>query len=169
MTQELTREERTLMGHHVESSTKAATTYNRDSLLLIQSKIATVLNLIKDGNLTPDASRVERLSQLISERVVDDTAQQSSDSEFDDTQEVSIHSRVHLQDRPCIPVDEADEFTFVAHKLTGTIHVLKDATEGKLACGRRKTLNMSELEPTEVDAATAPFCIQCNAVLKDRA
>jgi hypothetical protein len=28
---------------------------------------------------------------------------------------------------------------------------------GKLACGRRKTINMEKVEPDAIDAATAPF------------
>ena len=40
--------------------------------------------------------------------------------------------------RPVFPIDEVDEFTFVAHKLTGTVHVVKDDQTGKLACGRRR-------------------------------
>ena len=52
-----TREERTLLGHHVEPQTKASTTYSRD---------AQILTLIDTGRLKPDASRAERLSMLIS-------------------------------------------------------------------------------------------------------
>ena len=40
MSDMFSREERTLMGHHLEASTKSATVYNRDALLLVHSKIA---------------------------------------------------------------------------------------------------------------------------------
>ena len=55
---------------------------------------------------------------------------------------------------------------FVAHKLTGTIHVVQDEDVGRLACWRRKTINMTQVDPDAIDSATAPFCIQCNAVVK---
>eukprot|EP00435_Cladocopium_sp_Y103_P041055 s1362_g11.t1 len=56
MTEHLTQEERTLMGHHMEASTKSATTYNRDALLIIHAKVAKVLEMIRQGELKPDAS-----------------------------------------------------------------------------------------------------------------
>ena len=45
-----TREERTLLGHHVEPQTKASTTYSRDAQILLQYKVMRVLtNLMLQG------------------------------------------------------------------------------------------------------------------------
>jgi len=90
----------------------------------------------------------------------------SDESDFEDTEVASIHSKAHLVDGPRIPLGESDEYTFVAHKFTGTLHVLQDEESGRLACGRLRTTNMKPVEPDAIDAATAPFCIQRNAVVK---
>ena len=159
-----TREERTLMGHHVEPTTKSATTYNRDALPIIHSKIFRLVDMIKDGTLRPDASRAERLGLMLDRRPEDD--EESVSTDYDEKEPPQVHSGALLQGRPSIPVDEADEFEFVAHKLSGTIHVVQSREDGKLSCGRRLTLNMQDVLHTEIDAATAPFCAQCNAVVK---
>jgi len=65
-----------------------------------------------------------------------------------------------------MPIGEPDEYTFVAHKLTGTVHVLQGEETDRLACGRVKTINMKSVEPNAIDAATIPFCNQRNAVVK---
>ena len=167
MAEVLTREERTMLGHHVEPTTKSATTYNRDSQLLLQAKVARVLDMVTGGLLEPDASRATRLSKLIHvEGIHQDNEDVSAESDFEDTEAASIHSRGHVMSRPDVPLGTPDEYDFVAHKLTGTIHILQEESSGKLACGRRKTINMEPVEPDAIDAATAPFCIQCNAVVK---
>ena len=166
MTDVFTREERTMLGHHIEASTKSATTYNRDAQLLLQVKVAKVLQMIVDGELDPDTSRAARLSRMLRLDLQEKADEESLESDFEDTEVASIHSKVHLADRPGMPIGEPDEFTFVAHKMTGTIHVLQDEETDRLACGRVKTVNMKGVEPNAIDAATAPFCIQCNAVIK---
>eukprot|EP00435_Cladocopium_sp_Y103_P013624 s4538_g3.t1 len=68
-----TREERTLLGHHVEPQTKSSTTYSRDAQVLLQYKVIKVINLIRTGRLKPDVSRrlkpdvsrAERLSMMV--------------------------------------------------------------------------------------------------------
>ena len=166
MTDILTREERTMLGHHIEPSTKSATTYNRDSQLLLQAKVAKVLQMIVEDELDPDASRASRLSRLLRSDVPEDPDEASQESDFEDTEVASIHSKLHLADRPGMPIGDPDEYTFVAHKLAGTVHVLQDEETDRLACGRLRTINMKAVEPNAIDAATAPFCIQCNAVVK---
>ena len=165
MTEILTREERTMLGHHIEPSTKSATTYNRDSQLLLQAKVAKVLDMVLQGHLDPDASRATRLNQLL-QAGEPERDEESAESDFEDTEAASIHSKCHLLERPNVPLGEVDEYNFVAHKLTGTIHVVQDEEAGRLACGRRKTINMNQVDPDAIDSATAPFCIQCNAVVK---
>ena len=166
MTDILTREERTMLGHHIEPSTKSATTYNRDSQLLLQAKVAKVLQMIVEDELDPDAGRASRLSRLLRSDVPEDPDEASQESDFEDTEVASIHSKLHLADRPGMPIGDPDEYTFVAHKLTGTVHVLQDEETDRLACGRLRTINMKAVEPNAIDAAPAPFCIQCNAVVK---
>ena len=162
----LTREERTMLGHHIEPSTKSATTYNRDSQLLLQAKVSKVLDMVIDGRLDPDANRAKRLSKILNFDDQGGGDEESDESDFEDTDVASIHSRIHLGERPAVPLEQPDEYNFVAHKLTGTVHVLQDEDAGRLACGRLKTMNMAPVEPDELDGATAPFCIQCNAVVK---
>ena len=166
MTDILTREERTMMGHHIEPTTKSATTYNRDSQLLLQAKVSKVLDRIIHGQMDPDATRASRLNRLTNTDQADNGDETSVESDVEDTEVASIHSKVHLVDRPSVPLGGPDEYTFVAHKLTGTIHVLQEEETGRLACGRQKTVNMKPVEPSWIDDATAPFCIQCNAVVK---
>ena len=48
---------------------------------------------------------------------------------------------------------------------TGLCRIKDDQTE-KLACGRRRTINMESVEVVDIEASTASFCIQCNAVMK---
>jgi len=165
MTDLFTREERTMLGHHIEPTTKAATTYNRDSQLMLQSKISKVLDLIVQGTLVPDASRAERLFHILG-RGHQSVEEVSSESDCEDVDLPSIHSKVHHSERQPVPLGEPDEYSFVSHKLTGTVHVLRDHEENKLACGRKRTINLVDVAPTEIDAATAPFCIQCSAVIK---
>ena len=43
---------------------------------------------------------------------------------------------------------------------------LQNESSSKLACGQSKTINTEKVEPDAIDAATAPFCIQCNAAVK---
>ena len=146
MTEILTREERTMLGHHVEPSTKSAATYNRDSQLLLQAKVAKVLNLITTGQLEPDASRATRLSKMLPQTEDNpDVEEDSAESDFEDTEGDSIHSKNHMGSRPSVPLGAPEEYQFVEHKLTGTIHVVQDESSDKLACGRQKTINMRDL------------------------
>ena len=116
------------------------------------------------GELKPDATRAEKLSMLVGTQVLEDKGSAASD--YDEAEPHGVHSEVMQQERPCIPQDTVDEFTYVAHKLTGTVHVVQSLEDSKLACGRRLTMNMTEVKHTQLDAATATFCIQCNAVIK---
>ena len=131
-----------MLGHHIELSTKSATTYNRDPQLLLQAKVSKVLNMVIDGRLDPDASRARRLSKLMNYSLYDDQGhgdEDSDESDFEDTDVASIHSKIHMGERPAVPLEQPDEYNFVAHKLTGTVHVLQDEDVGRLACGRLKT------------------------------
>lgn len=43
------REGRTLLGNHVEAQTRSSATYNRDSQVLLQYKVAKMISLIRSG------------------------------------------------------------------------------------------------------------------------
>ena len=166
------RDERTQLGHHVEPNTRSQLTYSRDAQILLQLKVMKLINMLKDGSLDPDASRAERLHSLMGgagEAHIEEAIPLSDtdDSDIGEPEASNPHrdARLILKERPSIP-DQVDEFTFVAHRFSGTIHVLKDADDGKLACGRRMTLNLQEVESVDIDAHTAPFCTQCNQVVK---
>lgn len=72
MTTLFTREERTLLGHHVEAQTRSSTTYNRDSQVMLQYKVTKLIAMIKTGRLKPDASRAERLAMMVGETSQDE-------------------------------------------------------------------------------------------------
>ena len=164
MTDILKREERTLMCHHVKASTRSATTYNRDALLIVHSKLVHILDLIKKGELKPDASRAEKLTMLIGGQAQEDA--ESHESDYEETDPQPEYAEVLQHERPGLPQESVDEFQYVTQKLTGTVHVVQSHEDDKLACGRRLTVNMSEVKFDQLDAATATFCIQCNAVVK---
>ena len=57
--------ERTLLGHHVEASTKSATTYDRDAAVRLQAKVHRMLTMIDSAELEPDSSRARKLEVLL--------------------------------------------------------------------------------------------------------
>ena len=82
-----TREEQTLLGHHVEASTKSATTYDRDAIVRLQAKVHRVLQMIQSGALEPDASRAKKFDDLLKQTssLPDDIARQpGEDSSSED-------------------------------------------------------------------------------------
>ena len=137
-----------------------------EAIAQLQAKVSKVLDRIIRGQMDPDATKASRLSRLINTDKADKGDETSTESDIQDTEGASIHSKVHQVDRPSVPLGGPEEYTFVAYKLTGTIHVLKEEETGRLARGRQKTVNMKPVEPSWFDAATAPLCIQCNAVVK---
>ena len=144
MTDILKREERTLMGHHVEASTKSATTYNRDALLFVHSKLVQILNLVKSREMKPDASRAEKLRMLIGGAAQEDAESIELDDEEIDPQ--TFNAEALQPERPGLPQENVDEFQYVAPKLAGTIRVIQSYEYDKLACGRRLTVNMVEVD-----------------------
>ena len=175
-----TREERTLLGHHVEAQTRSSTTYNRDSQVLLQYKVAKMINLVKSGKLKPDASRSERLSMMLEEGVTDDDADQrlepevdlaSSDDESDDVG--SPVAELALSGSEKETPSEHDGFSIVGdvemwciHNFTGVAHYQMDEADQRLACGRAITTNLRTISRHELDRSSAVFCKQCEAAYK---
>ena len=77
------REERTLLGHHVETQSRSSTTYSRDSQVMLQYKVSKMIGLIRGGKLKPDASRAERLAMMRGEDSVGDDAVLATDKPID--------------------------------------------------------------------------------------
>ena len=179
-----TREERTLLGHHVEPQTKSSTTYSRDSQILLQYKVLKVINLIRAGKLKPDASRAERLSMLVQQdarseeadlsKTLEEVFLEESDENSDDVDlEEVAEPQTGLDEsldvmRDPIPQESFDMEWYI-HSFTGVVHAGRlnmSDFQTRLLCGRSLTVNMS---PTNVDSSemkTGLLCMQCSAALK---
>ena len=179
MTTLFSREERTLLGHHVEPQTRASTTYSRDSQILLQYKVSKLISLIKSQQLQPDASRAQRLSMLLSNDEsshshlardqVDLTAElvnsDDSDDHYVDDDAPLLHVRPLEKDaRDPVP-EEANLNKWFVHSYTGMVHGMMPGTD-LLACGRRVTVNLNETSLDQIDVDAASMCIQCNAAIK---
>ena len=131
---------------------------------MLQAKVARVLAMIRSSELKPDAGRAHRLFDLVDKeehtQVIPEpaTPEQSEESDYDEDELQTAHNEVINKKRPKMPDELFDEFSLVAHRLTSTIHVVKDFGEGLLACGRHRTVNMEDLEQDSIDPAVAPFC-----------
>ena len=179
-----TREERTLLGHHVEPQTKSSTTYNRDSQILLQYKVLKLINLIRSERLKPDVSRAERLSMMVRQAdqpLDDDLAQiwqepeielsdeNSQDVDTDDVGDFENGLDDSLEAlRDPIPHDTLDVSWYI-HAFTGVVHAAHNTVEEaaqRLLCGRAVTVNLASTDVDSAEMKTGLLCIQCNAVLK---
>eukprot|EP00435_Cladocopium_sp_Y103_P013036 s4599_g3.t1 len=179
-----TREERTLLGHHVEPQTKSSTTYSRDAQVLLQYKVLKVINLIRSGSLKPDVSRAERLSMMVNreasnrnEDLADtweepDIGASEDDSEDLDLDEVGEHQSgldTSLQlNRDPVP-GESFDLDWYIHSFTGVVHAAK-CDEGdpttKLLCGRAITVNLTKTDVESSEMKTGLMCIQCRTAMR---
>ena len=183
MTNIFSREERTLLGHHVEPQQKSATTYNRDSQILLMYKVQRLINLIKAGHLKPDASRAERLCMMFSsgdvkqhenlvkglELVDEDPLQLESDSNSDNA-EISDEDNGCLglageQERGELPSDSA-RYSWYVHRLSSILHCKEIGVVSKLSCGRAITANLKGIEHSEINSQIHLMCHQCNTNMK---
>lgn len=92
MTNLFTREERTLLGHHVEPQQKSASRYNRDSQIMLMYKVQKLVNLIKAGVLKPDASRAERLCMMFNKGGANQSESITRDLELVDEEPLDVQS-----------------------------------------------------------------------------
>lgn len=183
MTNLFTREERTLLGHHIEANQKSATTYNRDSQLMLMYKVQRLINLIKDGHLKPDASRAERLCVMFGGNegqsneepaknieLVDEpppelvSGSDSGDAELSDDNTACL-GLPGDNERGDIPVDSII-YTWYVHRLSSILHAKSMGIGSKLCCGREVTSNLKELEHSQINAQLHLMCHQCNSVVK---
>eukprot|EP00435_Cladocopium_sp_Y103_P004360 s5679_g1.t1 len=179
-----TREERTLLGHHVEPQTKSSTTYSRDAQVLLQYKVLKVINLIRSGRLKPDVSRAERLSMMVNrdasnrdEDVADtwdepDIGASDEDSEDLDVDEVGEHqsgldNSLQLARDP-VP-GESFDLDWYIHSFTGVVHAAKCGEgdpDSKLLCGRSITVNLTKTDVESSEMKTGLMCIQCSTAMR---
>ena len=183
MTTLFTREERTLLGHHVEPQTRSATIYNRDSQIMLQYKVLKLINLIRTSKLKPDASRAERLAMMVENGSTADTSVLSEevqepeieasdeesqddvdlDGEDDPTTDLDGHLGAGREQVP----EHGDEFLWYIHCFTGVVHAAQVVSlEDRLLCGRPITVNLVSIEVGSAVARTGLMCMQCNSVMK---
>ena len=177
MTDLFSREERTLLGHHVEAQTRSNTTYSRDALVMLQYKVCKLIGLISSGRLKPDASRAERLSMMLeADTAKDDTpldlASSSEDSDDidspgDDLEVSDDNSGVCSQRGDFSLVSDAQQW--VVHVFTGVAHYQVDESDQRLACGRSITTNLRMVARHELESSGAVFCKQCEASYRKHA
>ena len=188
MTTLFSREERALLGHHVEPQTKSATIYNRDSQILLQYKVLKLINLIRTKRLKPDASRAERLSMMVGNQAsgeqeelseafqepdrpdIEASADESEDADLDDDSGPPGGLDNYLEDtRDPVP-EHGDEFLWYMHCFTGVVHAADIASpEDRLLCGRSLTVSLVSIDVSSTEARTGLMCMQCSSVMNRNA
>ena len=157
------REERTLLGHHVEASTKSATTYDRDAAIRLQAKVHRMLTMIDTAELEPDSSRARKLEVLLrsgpSPSIKGKPAAEETSSE-EETDEM-LHKPLAV-DREPLP-ESADAHVWWVHSISGITHAQSSSDGQKLACGRAISCNFAKVSFKDLDANQTSFCVQCAA------
>ena len=152
MSHRFSREEKTLLGHHTEASTKSATTYDRDAMLRLQGKVWNMLEDISQGLQTPDANPAHKLAQYarVEAEVHSENASSASEPE---------EPCPSLQTRAPLPPD-ASKYSWKVHTVSGVVHML-GLEQDKLACGRPLSCNYTSVSADDLDRQTTCFCVQC--------
>ncbi|CAE7276538.1 unnamed protein product [Symbiodinium sp. CCMP2592] len=165
-----TREERTLLGHHVESSTKSATTYDANTMLALQAKVLRMITAIHQGDYDPDAPMARRLQVMAAAEVTHGSgsrdvaplesseAPRSSSSEDDGAADPGEVLDIQRDPLP----EEAGEHTWFRHVISSIVHVAVPGNEQRLKCGRLVTCNFQQVDPRNLDRAQSFFCVQCS-------
>lgn len=173
------REERTLLGHHVEPQTKSSTTYSRDSQILLQYKVIKLITLIRTHRLKPDVSRAERLNMLLVQGGVGEDSElatewrepemEQSDDNSEDVDTDDMHDDVHEDEQGGHPELGSLRLVWFVHAFTGIVHAMYMSMEGKdskLLCGRPITVNLRRTKKDVAEISDSLLCNQCDAVLK---
>ena len=183
MTNIFSREERTLLGHHVEPQQKSATTYNRDSQILLMYKVQRLINLIKAGHLKPDASRAERLCMMFGGGDVEQHEYLVKGLELGDEEPLQLESdsdsdnaEISDEDNGCLGLASEHErgelpsdsmrYSWYVHRLSSILHCKEIGVVEKLSCGRVITANLKEIEHSEINSQIHLMCHQCNANMR---
>lgn len=180
MTTLFNREERTLLGHHVEAQTRSNTTYSRDCQILLQYKVVKLINLIKNGHLLPDATRAERLARMldadrpahpdVSDQVAEPAATDSSEDESEDCSDPGVE-QLAPQREPQLRqplVGDIPGASWFQHSFTGVLHIQMDDSDERLACGRQITVNARTVPWDQVNTDDALMRIRCHSAYKKR-
>ena len=152
MSHRFSREEKTLLGHHTEASTKSATTYDRDAMLRLQGKVWNMLEDISQGLQTPDAAPAQKLAQYARVDPEVHSDEESSASQPEDP-------CPSLQAPAPLPSD-ASKYSWKVHTVSGVVHML-GLEPDKLACGRPLSCNYAHVSADTLDRQTTCFCAQC--------
>ena len=156
-----------MLGHHVEASTKSATTYDHNTMLALHGKVLKMIRMIEDGSYRPDDSVAARLRKIAEggigqERGADPPAQtaaradaSSSSDDGGDPKEV-----IELQREP-LPED-ANMHLWFRHTVSSIVHVAADPQGQRLRCGRHVSCNFEQVEPSDLDRVQCLFCVQCS-------
>ena len=170
------REERTLLGHHVEAQTRSRTTYSRDAQVMLQYKVSKLISMIKTGRLKPDASRAERLAMMIeadeggSDEVPPEEHIEYQPSEDDSEDVASPCAELDLPEFGVPDDSDRGDFSLVTgadqwlvHAFTGVAHFQPDESDARLACGRAITVNLRVIDHTDLLASDSILCKQCES------
>ncbi|CAE7224123.1 unnamed protein product [Symbiodinium sp. CCMP2592] len=132
-----TREERTLLGHHIEASTRSATTYDRQAIIRLQAKVWHLLISIDSGELSPDADALGRLRSMVQVHAPRPASAQTSEepasSSSSDDEPAGLPAPLH-RDRVPLPA-AAYEYAWLVHSVSGIVHVQSPHSPERLMCG----------------------------------
>ncbi|CAE7580079.1 unnamed protein product [Symbiodinium natans] len=157
-----TREEKTLLGHHTEPTTRSATTYDRNALIRLHAKVHRMLEDIGEERQVPDASAAEQVRTLVQPR--DDALPDVEGSEVvQDSSDDEQGPLGLIQGEHRAPVPDANLHEWVQHKLSSMVHAKSSDTPRKLACGRMLSCNFHDVEAGQLDVHQTSFCAQCLA------
>ena len=166
-----TREEKSLLGHHVESSSKSSLLYSRDTQIELLAKVVKMIGKINMGTFDPDQPRALRLFDLVQSVADENEGHLSTDSEQDDTsddhdddnqQERQRVARVQVQDHPIFRLDASmvAGVSRVAHSLSDVVHI--KLSETQLLCGRMITSNYHAAMSMDLSASNCVVCATCS-------
>ena len=166
-----TREERTLLGHHVEGGTglKSTLIYSRDAQIELCAKIHTMLGRIRSNQFSPDKARAERLFELVHEVAEEqdpeprpnlEVEDSGSDADLDEEPTISYASS-SAPNRPASAQPSLGSLCWV-HIFSQVTHWQREGSLDILACGRRVSCNFRAATDADLDPATLIACAQCS-------
>ena len=154
-----TMDERRVMGHHVDPGNAMPLTYSRDELCNILVKLWKVIDVITTGQISPDASRAQRVAMATAALVETGSDDESSDDEDrHEPLQALPEPRLDVEEaRLPFPVEKFDEC--LQHQSSGVLHLILD--DETLRCHRPISHNYSRPAFGAAQAAQYAFCIQC--------
>ena len=168
-------DQRRVLGHHVEAGLASPLTYGRDNITPLQIIVAKLLKQIAQGELDPDAPRVQRIDK---EMEIKDTL---DDLEADHEEAVfGVHAQAHDDVEEMDDAFEADEMVERAfegskiyisatkadgrlkqHQVSGVLHFI--GMDDKFVCGR--SINGFYNDVVDDLAHDWPMCQQCRKAM----